>query len=88
MNTLVDVFEWSGALIGLAGAFSLATHTRLSRYGWIMFFVANISMVIFAISINKNGLLLQQLGFMVTSVLGMYRAGFTLPFYHFKKEIK
>ena len=78
------IFEWSGSLCGLMGAFLLATHTRLSRYGWVAFFVANIAMVGFALGIERYGLLVQQIGFMATSLLGMYRAGFTLPFHRFR----
>lgn len=81
----VAVLEWSGSLCGLTGAFLLATHTRLSRYGWVAFFVANISMVGFALGIGRYGLLVQQLGFMATSLLGMYRAGFTLAFHPFHR---
>lgn len=76
----VSILEWSGSLCGLIGAFLLATHTRLSRYGWLAFLVANIAMVGFAMGIGRYGLLVQQLGFMATSLLGIYRAGFTLPF--------
>lgn len=73
--TLIDAFEWTGALIGLLGAFLLATHSRLSRYGWVAFFVANIAMICFAFALMRNGLLLQQIGFLGTSLLGMKRAG-------------
>jgi hypothetical protein len=76
----VAILEWSGSLCGLMGAFLLASHTRLSRYGWVAFLVANIAMVGFAMGIGRYGLLVQQLGFMATSLLGIYRAGFTLPF--------
>lgn len=30
--------EWAGAILGLLGAFLLATNTRFSRYGWVAFF--------------------------------------------------
>ena len=71
-----QIFEWSGTFLGLLGAFLLATNTRFSRYGWIAFFGANIAMIAFAFRIHADGLRLQQLGFMATSVLGLYRTGF------------
>lgn len=74
-------FEWAGCALGLLGAFLLATNTRFSRYGWIAFFFANIAMIGLAVLIGGNGLLLQQAGFVATSVLGLYRAGF------FKREV-
>lgn len=75
---LIDAFEWAGSILGLLGAFLLATHTRLSRYGWLAFFAANLAMIAFALGIDRYGLLVQQIGFMGTSVLGLYRAGFLL----------
>lgn len=75
---MIDICEWTGSLLGLLGAFMLATHSRVSRYGWLAFLVANIAMVGFALGIERYGLFVQQLGFMGTSLLGIYRAGFSL----------
>jgi hypothetical protein len=72
---VIDYLEWIGALSGLLGAFLLATHTNISRYGWVAFLAANIALIGFAIGIERYGLLLQQVGFMATSLLGLYRAG-------------
>ena len=77
---MITFLEWFGAISGLAGAFLLATHSRLSRYGWLAFLAANIAMIGFAWKIQRYGLLLQQLGFMGTSLLGIYRAGFKQTF--------
>jgi len=77
---MVDLLEWAGTLCGLMGALLLATHTRFSRYGWFAFLAANITMIGFAIGIQRYGLLTQNLGFMGTSLLGIYRAGFTRSF--------
>lgn len=73
---MVDALEWTGSLLGLLGSFLLATHTQVSRYGWIAFLIANIATALFAYSIGRYGLLVQQVGFMGTSALGLYRAGF------------
>lgn len=74
------LLEWSGSLLGLTGAFLLATHAQFSEYGWIAFFLANLAMIGFAVGIRRYGLLVQQIGFTATSVLGMYKAGFmSLP---------
>jgi hypothetical protein len=72
---VIDYLEWIGAISGLVGAFLLATHTHISRYGWVAFLAANIALIGFSIGIGRNGLLLQQIGFMATSLLGIYRAG-------------
>lgn len=68
--------EWTGCVLSLVGAFALASHTRVSRYGWWAYLGANVAMIGFAVSIKANGLLVQQLGFIGTTFLGLYRAGF------------
>lgn len=72
---MATVMEWAGCLIGLLGAFLLATNTRVSRYGWLAFLVANFCMIALAMMIDRYGLLIQQVGFTATSVLGLYRSG-------------
>ena len=76
MVAAVDWLEWTGSVSGLLGAFLLATHTSVSRYGWFAFLVANLSMGVFALDIHHYGLLMQQVGFTFTSLLGIYRTGF------------
>jgi hypothetical protein len=71
----VVAFEWAGAFLGLLGAFLLATHSRLSRYGWLAFLGANMAMTAFAVMIGAHGLLVQQLGFTATTLLGLRRSG-------------
>ena len=73
---VTDWLEWTGSVSGLLGAFLLSTYTHVSRYGWFAFLLANISMGIFALDIHHYGLLVQQVGFTVTSLLGIYRTGF------------
>jgi hypothetical protein len=71
---MLTALEWAGSLLGLLGACLLATHSRVSRYGWIAFLAANITMIAFAFGIDRYGLLIQQTGFMGTSLLGLHRA--------------
>lgn len=66
-------FEWSGALIGLAGAFILANNRPYSYIGWRFFLVANFAMILFGLVGHHWGVLAQQVGFTITSVLGIYR---------------
>jgi hypothetical protein len=68
-------FEWIGALLGLLGAFLLATHSPISRYGWLAFLGANVAMTAFALAIGAHGLLVQQVGFTATTLLGLRRSG-------------
>ncbi|BBP02447.1 nicotinamide mononucleotide transporter [Sulfuriferula nivalis] len=71
----MKTIEWIGSIFGLLGAFLLATNTRVSAYGWFAFLIANFAMIAFAARSKHYGLLTQQLGFMATSALGIYRSG-------------
>jgi nicotinamide riboside transporter PnuC len=73
--SLIGILEWSGTFSGLLGALLLATHTSASKYGWIAFLVADITMGCFAFKLHHYGLLVQQLGFASISLLGIYRSG-------------
>lgn len=72
---MIEFFEWSGSILGLLGALLLATHSKVSRYGWVAFLMANVAMICFAFGLNRHGLLVQQVGFMGTSLLGLHRVG-------------
>lgn len=67
------VLEWAGCTFGLLGAFLLALNNANSGYGFIAFLVSNICWILFARRINASGLLLMQVGFTATSLLGVYK---------------
>lgn len=68
--------EWSGAIVGIVGAALLATHSRIAKYGWLCFFAANLLFIAWALRIGAPGLLVQQICFTLTSLLGIARSGF------------
>ncbi|NUZ07684.1 hypothetical protein [Schlegelella koreensis] len=70
----IIAFEWTGAVLGLLGAFLLATHTTMSRYDWLAFLGANAALIEFALAIGAHGLLVQQRGFTATTLLGIHRS--------------
>ena len=53
----------------------LALNTPLSKWGWVAFLVAKVALSAFSYRARTWGLLTQQLGFTVTSVLGILRSG-------------
>jgi hypothetical protein len=72
MHSITIALEWTGAVLGLFGAALLASNqARAAPYGWLAFLAANVAMIAFALSVGANGLLAQQLGFMVTSLVGL-----------------
>jgi len=73
--SLKDWLEWSGSVISLIGAFLLAINIKCSRYGWLAFLIANILMIAWGLTIHAHGLVMQQLGFTITSLIGLHRTG-------------
>lgn len=73
---LALTLEWLGCGFGLLGAGLLASNTAVSRWGWWAFLLANFFMIGMALLIGRYGLLLQQVGFTATSLVGLARAGF------------
>ena len=68
--------EWIGCICGLSGALLLALRNQYSRWGWWLFLASNTALICFALILNLNGLLVQQLGFTITSIIGLHKAGF------------
>lgn len=75
-NVITEVLEWASTIAGLAGAYLLATNGRIARWGWVGFLLANIFAIGFALRGAHFGLLVQQVGFMGSSLLGLWRSGF------------
>ena len=65
--------EWMGSALGIAGALILAMHTKWSAYGWIIFLLSNFAWIVFAYRTRLRSMLVMQLVFTGTSVLGIYQ---------------
>lgn len=73
------VLEWAGCTFGLLGAFLLALNNSASGYGFVAFLLSNFCWMLFARKIKASGLLLMQLGFTATSVVGIFNWLFENP---------
>lgn len=67
------VIEWTGSLLGLLGAFLLATNSTISGFGFIAFLLSNVCWIACAIHRKVGALFVMQMGFMATSILGIMR---------------
>jgi hypothetical protein len=65
--------EACAALFGLLGAFLLATRSDVSAWGWVAFLASNAGWIAFAVARRLWWLLVQQIGFTATSLLGIWR---------------
>ena len=77
MNTatpLLQCLDYAGSALGLLGAYTVASHGRFSRFGWCAFLLANGAYIALALQLGLHGLLIQQVGFIGSSLLGIYRA--------------
>jgi len=73
MDAMLPLLEWSGAILGLIGAGMLAINHRVSRFGWLFYLVSNVCWVAFGIATHAFGLVVMQVGFTVTTLVGIYR---------------
>lgn len=69
----MPLLEWCGAGLGLLGALLLALNTRHSGWGFVAFLASNVCWIAFALMSGTYGLLTMQVGFTLTSLLGVYR---------------
>lgn len=72
---ITGTLEWASAVAGLAGAYLLAANRRISRWGWVGLLLANLFAIGFALRASHCGLLVQQVGFIGSGVLGIWRSG-------------
>lgn len=64
--------EMFSATMGLLGALLLATKTRYAGWAFVAWLVSNVGWVLFGAGNNHWFFLLQQIGFLVTSIMGIY----------------
>lgn len=64
--------EMFSATMGLLGALLLATKTRFAGWAFVAWLVSNVGWILFGAGNNHWFFLLQQLGFLVTSIMGIY----------------
>jgi hypothetical protein len=65
--------EAGAACCGLLGALLLAGRGEHAGFGWIAFLASNGGWIAFAVIRRHRWLLLQQVGFTATSLLGIWR---------------
>ena len=70
---MMSVFEYLGCGLGLTGALLLSLNFKHSGWGFVAFLGSNIAWIIFALQNSINGLLVMQIGFTITSLIGIYR---------------
>lgn len=84
--TLSQLLEWTGAALGLLGAALLAANHRYSGWGFLAFLLSNACWIAFGLLSHTYGLIAMQIGFSVTSVVGLFRWLLIPPLPHGKRK--
>ena len=71
--TSAGPLDWVACGFALTGSLLLAVRCRVSAWGWVGFLLSNIAWIVYAIATGTSSLLAQNLGFTVTSLIGIYR---------------
>lgn len=74
MDTITpELLQWLGCATGATGSLLLATNTRNSGWGFVLFLISNGFWAAFGIVTNAPGLIAMQAIFTATSAIGIYR---------------
>ncbi|HDR9103598.1 TPA: hypothetical protein QDB04_000318 [Burkholderia vietnamiensis] len=68
----LKLVEWAGAILGLLGSLLLALKLDISGWGFAAFLVSNLFWLAYGIKNRAWGLVTMQLGYSITSVMGIY----------------
>jgi hypothetical protein len=71
--TSAGPLDWVACALALAGSLLLAVRCRVSAWGWVGFLLSDLAWIVYAIATGTLSLLAQNLGFIVTSLIGIYR---------------
>lgn len=72
MTSAVDALGWLAAIAGLIGTLLLAVKSRYSGWGFVCYLASNAGWIVFAVANDHASLLAQQIGFTITSCIGVY----------------
>ena len=70
---MATIMEWSGSGAGVQGAIMLALNESFSGFGWIAFLVSNVAWIVYGRLMRIHSIVLMQLVFTATSLVGIYR---------------
>jgi len=69
---VLNLLEWTGCAFGLIGAAMLALNNKYSGWGFVAFLISNGFWIAFGIQTQTMGLILMQVGFTITSLMGVW----------------
>jgi len=70
--SLINYIGWFGSIKGLLGSFLLALNNNYSGWGFIAFLVSNAAWLFYSVQTKTWSMCIMQIGFTLTSILGVY----------------
>ncbi len=70
---MMDTLGWIGTYAGPAGAILLALNIRVSPYGYVLFLLSSVAMVVYASWIGDDKVLIQNVLFTAINSVGLVR---------------
>lgn len=70
---MITALEWGGCATGVLGALLLALNNRYSSWGFVSFLISNFCWIAFGVITKAEGLVVMQIAFTATSLLGLYK---------------
>ena len=68
----VDLVGWFGAVTALLGTGLLCVNRSFSGWGFVAYLASNLAWIGFALHVQAWHILVQQVGFTATSLIGIY----------------
>lgn len=72
-ETTLQILQWCGCILGVAGAGLLASKSRVAGIGFIFYLASNGFWVAYALGVSSTPMLIMQGAFTITSVAGVWR---------------
>ncbi len=72
-TNILEILQWSGCVFGLSGALLQALNLKISVYGFVLFLLSNFAWIAAGYVSQVGSLSVMNIGFTVTSVIGIYR---------------
>jgi nicotinamide riboside transporter PnuC len=70
---MIETIEWIGCITGLCGASLLSLNNRYSGWGFVLFLLSNVAWIVFGLMSHATGMVVMQIGFTATSLMGVWR---------------
>lgn len=69
----LNLFEWTGTILALSGAFLMASNKLKPHYSYIIWILSNIFYIYFFLNTGNNGLLTMNIVGILINLFGMYQ---------------